>query len=123
MRKRSLLLRYGAAVLATVLATVLRKLLDPVLEDTAPFLGVFRGHHVYRLVWRAGPSVAGPRFRRLLASYLFIEPRGSLVIHDLEHQVSLGLYLVVGVVVALLSESLHANRRRTEAGACRTGGR
>ena len=51
----------------------------------------------------------------LLAAYLFIEPRGSFPIHDLEHQVSLGLYVVVGIVVALFSESLHASRRRTEA--------
>ncbi|MGA2256067.1 MAG: PAS domain S-box protein [Thermoguttaceae bacterium] len=30
----------------------------------------------------------------------------------MEHQVGLGLYIAVGVVVALLSESLHASRRR-----------
>jgi two-component system CheB/CheR fusion protein len=62
-----------------------------------------------------GPSLVTMVCGAGLAGYLFIEPRGSLLIYDLEHQVSLGLYVVVGVVVALLSESLHASRRRTEA--------
>jgi hypothetical protein len=32
----------------------------------------------------------------------------------MEHQVTMGLYFLVGLVIAMLSESLHASRRRTE---------
>ena len=113
--QRSPLFRYGMAVVATMLATLLRKLLDPVLDHTAPFT-------VYCVVvmfaaWYGGwgPALLAMVSGGLLADLLFIAPRGSLLIHDLEHQVSFGLYLFVGVVVALLSESLHASRRRTEA--------
>ena len=62
-----------------------------------------------------GPSLVALVSGALLADYWFVALRGSLLIHDLEHQVSLGLYIFVGVVAALLSESLHASRRRTEA--------
>ena len=123
MRRRSLLLRYGAAVVATVLATLLRKLLDPLLGDVSPFSAYFVAIMFTAWYGGLGPSVLALVSGALLASFLFIEPRGSFAIHDLEHQVSLGLYVFVGVVVALLSESLHANRRRTEAAHARTGGR
>ena len=113
--QRSLLLRYGVAVIATILATLLRKLLDPVLGDTAPFSAYFVAIMLTAWYGGLGPSLVALVSGALLAGYLFVEPRGSLLIYDLEHQVSLGLYLFVGVVVALLSESLHASRRRTEA--------
>jgi len=56
----------------------------------------------------------------LAADYFFIEPRGSLylynwVAYDVEHEVAMVLYFLVGVVIALLSESLRAGHRRTEA--------
>ncbi len=113
--RRSLLLRYGVAVVATILATVLRKMLDPVLQDVTPFSAYFVAIMLTAWYGGLGPSLLALVSGALLASYLFVEPRGSLFIHDLEHQVSLGLYIFVGVVVALLSESLHASRRRTEA--------
>jgi two-component system CheB/CheR fusion protein len=114
MRKSSPLFRYGAAVVAIVLATLLRKLLDPVLDDTAPFTAYFVAIMFTAWYGGLGPSLVALVSGALLACYLFVEPRGSFLIHDLEHQVSVGLYVFVGVVVALLSESLHASRRRTE---------
>ena len=61
--QRSLLLRYGVAVIATLLATLLRNLLDPVLGVRGPLLGVFRGHHVDRVVRRSWPILGGPSLR------------------------------------------------------------
>jgi PAS domain S-box-containing protein len=113
--RRLLLWRYGVAVIATIFATLLRKLLDPVLDDTAPFTAYFVAIMFTAWYGGLGPSLVALISGGLLAAYLFIEPRGSPQIHDLEHQVSLGLYVFVGVVVVLLSELLHASRRRTEA--------
>ncbi len=110
----SLMLRYGLAVIATVLASVLRKLLDPALENAAPFTAYFVAILVTAWYGGFGPSLLALVSGALLADYCFVQPRGSLVIHDLEHQVSLGLFAVVGVAVALLSELLRASRHRTE---------
>ena len=93
----------------------MRKLLDPVLEDASPFSAYFVAIMFTAWYGGLGPVPGGAGLRRPAGGLLFVEPRGSLLIHDLEHQVSLGLYIFVGVVVALLSESLHASRRRTEA--------
>ena len=113
-KQRSLLLRYGVAVLATVLATLLRKLLDPALEDAAPFSMYFVAIMFTAWYGGLGPSLVALVSGAVLATYLFVEPRGLLLIRDVEHQVNLGLFVTVGIVVALLSESLQASRRRAE---------
>jgi PAS domain S-box-containing protein len=111
---RPVLVRYGIAVLATLIATLARKALDPVLENSAPFSAYYAA--VMFTAWYAGlgPSLFALVAGTILADWLFIEPHLSLLAFNLEHQVGLGLYLVVGVMVATLSESLHASRRRTE---------
>jgi len=111
---RALLVRYGTAVAATLLATLLRTLLDPVLVNTAPFSAYYAA--VMFTAWYAGfgPSLVALVCGAVLADYLFIEPHRSLLASNLEHQVGLGLFIAVGIVVAVLSESLHASRRRTE---------
>ena len=112
---QSFLICYGTALVATLLATLLRELLDPVLERTAPFSAYYAAVMFTAWYGGLGPSLLALVSGAVLADYLFIEPRVSLLASNLEHQVGLGLYLAVGVVVALLCESLHASRRRTEA--------
>jgi PAS domain S-box-containing protein len=114
-RWQSLLIRYGTAVVATALASLLRKLLDPVLVNMVPFSAYYAA--VMFTAWYAGlgPSLVALVSGAVLADILFIEPRRSLFGSNLEHQVGLGLYIVVGLVMAALSESLHAHRRRIEA--------
>ncbi len=114
-RWRSRLLRYGTALVATVLATLLRQLLDPLLERSAPFSIYYAAVMFAAWYGGLGPALLALVSGALLADYLFIEPRVSLFASNLEHQVGLGIYLAVGVVVALLSESLHVSRRKTDA--------
>jgi PAS domain S-box-containing protein len=108
------LIRYGTAIAATLLATLLRELLDPILENVAPFSAYYAA--VMFTAWYGGfgPSLVAIFFGAVLADLLFIEPYRSLFVTNLEHQVALGFYIVVGTVVAALCESLHANRRRIE---------
>ena len=103
------------AVVATLLATLLRKLLDPILENMSPFSAYYAAVMFTAWYGGLGPSLVALVSGAVLADYLFIEPHLSLFASNLEHQVGLGLFVAVGVVVALLSESLHASRRRIEA--------
>jgi PAS domain S-box-containing protein len=119
-RLRSLVYRYGTALVAVVLATLLRMWLDPLLESRAPFSTYFVAIMFAAWYGGIGPSLMVMVIGALAADYFFIEPRGSLylynwVAYDVEHEVALGLYFLVGIVIALLSESLRAGRRRTEA--------
>ncbi len=111
---RSLLIRYGTAIVATLLATLLRELLDPILEHRAPFSAYYAAVMFTAWYGGLGPSLLALVSGAVLADYFFIEPRLSLFTSNLEQQVSLGLFVAVGVVVAVLSESLHASRRRIE---------
>ena len=118
-RWRSAFCRYGAAFVAIILATLLRKWLDPLLENRAPFPTYFVAIMFAAWYGGIGPSLVGMVVGAVAADYFFIEPRGSVYLHkwvgyDVEQQVALGLYFLVGFVIALLSESLHAGRRRTE---------
>jgi PAS domain S-box-containing protein len=112
--RRSPLLGYIVAVIAIILATLLRWWLDPILDTHIPFTTYYAAIMFTAWYSGVGPSIFALFSGALLACYLFIEPRNSFLIFDLEHQVGLGLYLFVGLVVTLLTESLRAGRRRTE---------
>ena len=112
--------RYGAAIVAVALATLLRIWLDPFLENRAPFSTYFVAIMFAAWYGGIGPSLVVMVVGALAADYFFIEPRGSIylynwVAYDVEQEVALGLYFLVGIVIALASESLRAGRRRTEA--------
>jgi PAS domain S-box-containing protein len=110
--QRPAILRYGAAVLAVALATLLRKCLDPLLGSVAPFSAYYLAIMLVARYSGLIPSILALAAGGLLASYLFIEPRGSLAITDLEHQVSLGLYAFVGVVIIWLNQALQNQIRK-----------
>jgi PAS domain S-box-containing protein len=114
IHRKSAALRYGTAVAAVIVATLVRKALDPVLQGTVPFSAYYAA--VMCTAWYAGlgPALLALFAGVVVADVVFIEPRRSLFTSNLEHQVGLGLYVVVGVLVAVLFESLHSSRRRTE---------
>ena len=77
--------------------------LDPVLGNHAPFATYFAAVMFTAWYCGLGPSLATMVAGALLGSCLFSEPRGSLYIYDLEHQISLLLYICTGCFMALLS--------------------
>jgi PAS domain S-box-containing protein len=107
-------LGYGIAAITTILATFFRLWLDPILENHIPFTTYYAAIMITAWYGGVGPSILTLISGALLATIFFIEPRNSIMIFDLEHQVGLVLYLCVGLVVTFLTESLRAGRRRTE---------
>ena len=80
---RRLLLEYGVAALAIVVTVLLRQLLDPILGENQPFCTLYGA--VAIAVWYGGyrPALAATALGYLAANYLFIEPRGSVVIRGI----------------------------------------
>jgi K+-sensing histidine kinase KdpD len=105
---------YGVAILAVFFATLLRKVLDPVLLETAPFSAYYAAVMVAAWYGGLGPGLVALFSGAFLAVLLFVEPHRSLFASNLEHQVGLGLYIAVGIIVAALCESLHGSRRKTD---------
>jgi two-component system sensor kinase FixL len=110
----SRLLRYGFAFAAVALATALRLLLEPLLGGQAPYTAGFLA--VALTAWYAGlgPSLAALAASAGVSTYLFTSPRGSFLVHGIENQSSLVLFLFAGAGVALLSNLQGLGRRRAE---------
>jgi len=113
---RSFLSRYGIAFLVLALATLLRLLLDPILGDFAPFVIFFGATMLVTWYGGVGPALFTLAGGVLLASYLFVPPRGSLWIGHIGHWSALGLYLLVVLVVIALTESFRRSREQVEIG-------
>ena len=84
----------------------MRLWLDPVLGNQAPLATYFVAVMFTAWYCGLGPSLLTIVIGATLGSYLFAEPRGSLYIYDLEHQISLTLYVCTGCFTALLSDWL-----------------
>ena len=106
---------YVLSLMLIALATLLRRWLEPFLGNHAPFTVYYVA--VMFAAWYGGwgPALLAMASGGFLAVYLFVEPYGSILIHDLEQQVGVVLYFVVSLVVVVLTESLRQSRRRTEA--------
>ena len=110
----SRLLRYGFAFVAVALATVLRLLLDPLLREQAPYTAYFLAIALTAWYGGLGPSLVALVASAAVSTYLFTPPRGSFLVHGVEDQSALALFLFTGAVVALLSNLQGAGRRRAE---------
>ncbi|HYP26574.1 MAG TPA: PAS domain S-box protein [Blastocatellia bacterium] len=112
---RSFAIRYGTAVLSVAMATLIRLMLTPLLgPERVPFITYFLA--VVFAAWYGGlgPAMLVVVAGSLLASYFFIPPIGSFVPTDIGDALSLAIYVVVGTLIALLSNALHRARRLAE---------
>ncbi|HEX7446078.1 MAG TPA: ATP-binding protein [Pirellulales bacterium] len=113
---RSASARYGVAVVSLLIAVAVRMALDPVLGDQLPFMTFFVA--LLFTAWYGGlvPSLISLPIGSVLATYLFLEPRGQVWAIDLEHRVGVGLYWFAGSLIALLADSLRVMYERAEDG-------
>ena len=110
----SRLSRYGFAFVAVALATVLRLLLDPLLREQAPYTACFLAVAFAAWYGGLGPSLVALAAGAGVSTYLFTPPRGSFLVHGVEAQSALVLFLFTGAVMALLTNRQGAGRRRAE---------
>jgi signal transduction histidine kinase len=112
---RSVLARYGTAVLAVVAALLARLALDPVLGNRLPFLLFCLA--VVAVAWYGGfgPSFVSLILGILACLYFVAEPRHSLEESVPAHQVHIVGFLFLGVTIGIFSEATQRARRRAEA--------
>lgn len=106
------IVRYGGALAALAAATVLRALLDPLVEDFAPFLV-----YLIAVIFTARYAGAGPALfvlvgGSLLANYLFSAPRGSLHLLDVRVEIAFALDLLAGLLIIHVTRQLRVSRTR-----------
>jgi PAS domain S-box-containing protein len=90
---------YGLSIVALAAAIALRWLLDPVMGDTLPLVTLFGAVAV--AVWLSGlaAAVAVTIVGYIIASYLFMPPRGEIGLDILANQVGLAAYLSCALII------------------------
>ena len=105
-RRRSWLVRYGAAVLAVVAIALLRGALSPLIGRTnLPFTMFF--YAVAFAAWFGGfrPALLSIVLSLLMGAWFFAAPTRTLLVSGRDDQVAMLMIVVVGFGVALLSRS------------------
>ncbi len=108
--ERSRLVRYGVAVGITGLSLLVRWPLWPVLGNQTPHMTFFPAVMISAYYGGFGPGLLATFSSALAAHYFLGDTRFQ--IGSVQGAMSLTLFLLVGVVISGLTESLHRMRRR-----------
>ncbi|HEV7298216.1 MAG TPA: ATP-binding protein [Tepidisphaeraceae bacterium] len=105
---------YVIAVTAVIAAAFVRQAFTPILGQRAPYWTF----HIALVVsaWFGGllPGLLATALGAVAAVYLFVNPAHELGVQTAQDAISLGIYCFIGVVVSLLTESLHRAQLRAE---------
>lgn len=106
---------YAFAVAATAMAVGLRWLVDPWLGPALPFVTLFAA--VASGVWAGGyrPALVATILGYLVCSYLFIEPRYGVFLHEPRDYIGLVLYLLTCSIIIALGEGMLVAQRLARA--------
>jgi PAS domain-containing protein len=111
---RTILLRYGGAVIFTALAVLLRWLLDPWLGDSLPLSTLYGAVAV--AVWLGGyqSALLAVVLGYLACDWLFTEPRGAFSFDGARGFIGLCLYLLPCGIIIGFGEAMHRARTKAE---------
>jgi serine phosphatase RsbU (regulator of sigma subunit) len=109
---RSILVRYGLAVLSVALALALCRLLDPILHVHLHYLWMILALLFTGYYGGARPCSFAFVLSLLGLIYYFLPPRHSFVVEDPLDQIGLLLYILVGSAVILFSSATMRSAKR-----------
>jgi PAS domain S-box-containing protein len=103
---------YGLSLAALAAAVLLRWLLDPWMGDVLPLVTLFGA--VAAAVWVGGyrSAIVVALLGYLACDYLFIAPRGRLVVANFGHVVGIAAYGFTCALIVGIGESMRAARAR-----------
>jgi signal transduction histidine kinase len=104
--RRPILDRLLIGLLATLTVAVVRWWLDPILGGSVAFVVFFIA--IIFTAWYSGfwPALCAMAIGMVLASYLFDDSRGSLLIYTFRNQMGCVVYVTVGLYLAYLIDWL-----------------
>jgi PAS domain S-box-containing protein len=114
---KSLLFRYGLAILVTAAALLLRAVLDPYLGNYTPFVTMFPTIVLLAAYVGLGPSILSVLLGLFGVTYWFVPPRHSFAVWEHPaYLIATVVYLIFGAVMVLGGEWSRRSRvklRRT----------
>src|ERR1700726_87400 len=106
------LVAYGVAVLASGVSILLRWPLWPVIGDHTPFMTFFPAVILSAYFGGLGPGLVATFVSGAGAAFFLLKPHFSVEVQAPADVLALGLFTLTGVVLSVLSESLHRSWRR-----------
>jgi PAS domain S-box-containing protein len=103
---------YAIAIVATAVTVAVRWLLRPVLGDAVPHMAFFPAVLVAAYYGGFRPGLLATLLGAFFANYVFTEPHFTLGIKSVNAAVALPLFVLAGLMMSGLCESLHRTQRR-----------
>ena len=111
---RSLLLRYGVALVSATVAILLRELLTPLWGAQLPFLTLFPAVLISAWYGGLGPGLVTTVLCTVAAAYFWLAPLYSLTISDPADQIGLALAVLVMLLITWLTAALRRAQEMLE---------
>src|SRR5215472_15435775 len=109
---RNALGRYAIGLFATAVALLLRKLLDPLLNNHAPYITVLLTIIFLAMYAGVGPSLVAVIFGVVGVTYLFVEPRGSFNVGNIPSHIESSLaFLIASACIIVVGEAVRNSQR------------
>ena len=106
--------RYGVAVLAVAIALLLKLLLVPLIQEESPFLLFFAAVMVSAWYGGLGPGLLATALAAGVSDYFFLSPTYSFSVASFGKGLRLGLFMIEGLSISLLSAALQTAKQQTE---------
>src|SRR5438105_7262939 len=110
--RRSRLIAYGMAVLATVSCLLIRVLLRPLLKDAVPHMTFFPAVMIAAYFGGFWPGLLATFLSAAAANFFLTGQLRSFHISSANDLAALILFTLVGTFISALSESFHRVQRR-----------
>jgi len=111
---KSPLVRYAFAIVSVALMTWLRMALSGVIGGTNVFITFYPAVVATAALCGAGPAALTILLSSLSATFYLLSPNYSLVIHDPDEAMALGLFVAVSASIAWMSERQRVARLAAE---------
>jgi two-component system, sensor histidine kinase and response regulator len=109
---RGRLAAYAVVVVSTAITFAVRLLVWPALGDSVAHMAFFPAVMIAAYYGGFRPGLLATLLGALIANVVFTEPHFSLGVKSLHAAVALPLFVLAGVMISVLCESLHRTRRR-----------
>ena len=109
---RRIALRYSLAVALAFAVFLVRMAFQPLLGEAAPFALCHPAILTAAFFGGWGPGLLTLAISAISADYFFLSPHHSLSLGDSTSQLRMGLFLLSGLIIAVMGGSLQQARRR-----------
>jgi len=106
----SMTFRYGVAGVVIALAALLLQILQAHFGPMPPYITFYPSIILITVVARSGPGILATLLAAIYAEYFLLLPHRSIMISSAGAYISLGVFILMGVLISILAGAFHRLR-------------